>query len=161
MIDPTSIPSEVEVAGLNLNNKGRMALHGRVDRINLQQFRNEHRIQELVFDLASTLAKDYLAQGCTIPIHALFPQLVAVAQRYVKEKIFAEPPADKKDVFLAPYWGWVIERLLQAIRPDTSQGEAPEVPRFEANRPAGSTEDVDFWTSRDVREIMRSHLNSW
>jgi type III restriction enzyme len=159
MIDPTSIPSEVEVTGLNLNNKGRMALHGRVDRVNLQKFRSEHRIQELVFDLASTLAKDYLTQGCTIPIHALFPQLVAVAQRYVKEKIFADPPADKKDVFLAPYWGWVIERLLQAIRPDTSQGEAPEVPRFEANRPAGSTEDVDFWTSRDVREVLKSHLN--
>lgn len=161
MIDPTSIPSDVEVAGLNLNNKGRMTLQGpgKISRVTLEQFREKHRIQELVFDLASTLAKDYMAQGCTIPIHVLFPQLVAVAQRYVKEKVFADPPADKKDVFLAPYWGWVIERLLQAIRPDTSQGEAPEVPRFESNRAAGSTEDVDFWTSRDVREIRRSHLN--
>jgi type III restriction enzyme len=162
MIDPTRIPSDVEVAGLNLNNKGRMTLQGpgKIDRVTLEKFRAEHRIQELVFDLASALTKDYSAQkSCTIPVHVLFPQLVAIARRYVDEKIFADPPADKKDAFLAPYWGWVIERLMQAIRPDTTQGEAPEVPRFEANRPAGSTEDVDFWTSRDVREIRKSHLN--
>ncbi|MGD0155105.1 MAG: hypothetical protein ABSB50_03340 [Terracidiphilus sp.] len=161
-IDPTRIPPEVEVAGLNLNNRGRMTLHGpgKIDRVTLEQFREKHRIQELVFDLASTLTRDYLAQGsCTIPAHVLFPQLVAIAQRYVDKKVFADPPADKKDAFLSPYWGWVIERLMQAIRPDTSHGEAPEVPRFEANRAPGSTEDVDFWTSRDVREVVNSHLN--
>ena len=48
---------------------------------------------------------------------------------------------------------------LEAIRPDTSQGEAPEVPRYEASRGPGSTADVDFWTSRDVREVNRFHLN--
>jgi type III restriction enzyme len=162
VVDPTVIPSDVEMAGLNLNNKGRMTLQGpgQVDRVTLQQFRDKHRIQELVFDLASALTRNFAAQGnCTIPTHVLFPQLAAVAQRYVKDRVLAEAPADKKDVFLAPYWGWVIERLLQAIRPDTSQGEAPEIPRLEANRPAGTTEDVDFWTSRDVREVRKSHLN--
>jgi type III restriction enzyme len=162
VVDPTRIASDVEMAGLNLNNKGRMTLHGpgKIDRVTLQHFRDEHRIQELVFDLASALTKDLVAQGsCTIPSHVLFPQLAAVAQRYMAEKVLAEAPADKKDVFLAPYWGWVIERLVQAIRPDTSQGEAPEIPRLESNRPAGSTEDVDFWTSREVREVRKSHLN--
>ncbi len=162
MVDPTRIPSDVEVAGLNLNNKGRMTLHGpgKIDRVTLEHFRNKHRIQELVFDLATALTKDYAAQkSCTIPVHVLFPQLATIARKYVTEKVFADPPADKKDVFLAPYWGWVIERLVQAIRPDTSQGEAPEVPRFESNRDPGSTSDVDFWTSRDVREVLKSHVN--
>lgn len=160
IVDPTRIPSEVEVTGLNLNNAGRMTLHGRVDRVDLLEFRNKHRIQELVFEFAAALTKDFSSQGsCSIPVHVLFPQLLAITQRYVDEKIIANAPADKKDAFLAPYWGWVIERLLPAIRPDTSQGEAPEVPRFEANRAAGSSGDVDFWTSRDVREVLRSHLN--
>jgi type III restriction enzyme len=53
----------------------------------------------------------------------------------------------------------VIEALLGAIRPDTSGGEAPELPRYETRRGPGSTAEVDFWTSRDVREVVHSHLN--
>jgi type III restriction enzyme len=40
-----------------------------------------------------------------------------------------------------------------------SSGEAPEIPRFERNRDAGSTQDVDYATSKDVREVLRSHVN--
>lgn len=74
--------------------------------------------------------------------------------------IFSEPvaPAEILDVFLSPYYGWVIERLVEAIRPDTSQGEAPEVPRY-ANRGPGSPTEVDFRTSREPREVIHSHLN--
>lgn len=65
-----------------------------------------------------------------------------------------QPPADLKDLFLAPYFGWLVERLLGAIQPDMSAGESPEVPRFETNRGLGSTAEVDYWTSRDVREVI-------
>jgi type III restriction enzyme len=64
-----------------------------------------------------------------------------------------------KDLFLAPYYGWLVETLLEAFRPDTAQGEAPEMPRYEASRGPGSTGEVDFWTSRDVREVTKSHVN--
>lgn len=30
---------------------------------------------------------------------------------------------------------------------------------FEASRAPGSTADVDYWTSKDVREVVKSHLN--
>ena len=93
-----------------------------------------------------------------MPAHALYPQLVSIVRRFVDERVEVHAPADLKDLFLAPYYGWAGERLLEAIRPDTDQGEAPEVPRYETNRGAGSTADVDFWTSRDVRDI-NSHVN--
>jgi type III restriction enzyme len=80
-------------------------------------------------------------------------------QRYLLEKVEPIAPAQLIDVFLSPYYGWVIERLVNAIKPDTRSGESPEVPRYELNRGPGSTADVDLWTSRDVREVVHSHLN--
>jgi type III restriction enzyme len=162
VVDPGRIPPEVEVKALHVTNEGRLSLTGpgRLDEVNLAAFRARHRLQELAFDLAAALTRECLARGrCQVPAHALFPQLAAVVRRYVEERVRAEPPADRKDAFLSPYYGWVVERLLEAIRPDTTQGEAPEVPRYEANRGPGSTAEVSFWTSREVREVVHCHLN--
>jgi type III restriction enzyme len=94
-----------------------------------------------------------------VPAHALFPQLLGVVERYLREKVIVQAPADLRDVFLAPYYTWVVERLTDAIGPNTAEGEAPEMPRYEARRGAGSTAEVDFWTSREPREVVRSHVN--
>jgi type III restriction enzyme len=161
-LEPDKIPPEVDMKGLNVNNKGRLSLSGpgRIDEVSLASWRANRRLQELVFDLATTLTRDYLAQGqCTIPAHVLFPQLAQIVRRYLEEKVKVYSPADLKDLFLAPYYGWLVERLIEAIRPDTSQGEAPEIARYEKHRGPGSTADVDFWTSKDVREVLNSHLN--
>jgi type III restriction enzyme len=75
------------------------------------------------------------------------------------EKVIPTAPADRLDIFLSPYYGWVIERLLEAIRPDAAPGEEPELPRYESGRGPGSTAEVDFWTGREVREVLKSHVN--
>jgi type III restriction enzyme len=162
LLDPGRIPPEVEMKALSVSNTGRLSLSGpgRLDEVTLKAFRAQRRLQELVFDMARAMTRDYLATGnCAVPAHALFPQLVGICQRYVEQKVIVPPRADRKDLFLAPYYGWAYERLMEAIRPDTSQGEAPEVPIYEANREPGSTAEVDFWTSRDVRPVTRSHVN--
>lgn len=162
VIDPMQIPPEVQVKGLNFNNRGRQTLHGpgRMDDVTLKEYRAQRRVQETVFEIASVLTRDYRSQShCEVPAHALFPQLAAIVKRYIDEKVVAYPPAAKTDVNLSPYFGWLIELLLEEIHPDTSQGESPEIPRYEANREPGSTADVDYWTSREVREVQRSHLN--
>jgi type III restriction enzyme len=161
VLEPGRIPPEVEVKGLNVSSEGRPTLSGpgRVDQLGLAEFRARHRVQELVFDLAKRLTEELTREGDGVPAHALFPQLVPIIHRYLAEKVQVRPPADVKDVFLSPYWGWVVERLRQAIRPDTAAGEAPEVPRYERTRGAGSTAEVDYWTAKDVREVLHSHLN--
>lgn len=161
-LDPMDIPPEVSMkAGLS-SNKGRPSLHGpgRLERVDLSPYRSGRRVQELVFELARDLTRDCLAGGqCDLPAHVLFPQVARVAERYLREKVDPVKPADVMDVFLAPYYGWVIERLASAIRPDPLAGEAPEIPQYESNRGPGSTAEVDFRTTRPVREVVHSHLN--
>lgn len=53
----------------------------------------------------------------------------------------------------------MIERLAGAIHPDAASGEIPELPLLEQNRGDGTTAEVSFWTSRDVREVIHSHVN--
>jgi type III restriction enzyme len=50
-----------------------------------------------------------------------------------------------------------VDTLAEAIVPDDA--ESPEIPRYETHRGTGSTRDVDFWTSKPVRECARAHLN--
>ena len=63
----------------------------------------------------------------------------ATLERPALKRLLADIEAKRVDVFLAPYWGLAVERLREALHPDVSQGEAPEVPRYEAQRPTGST----------------------
>jgi type III restriction enzyme len=161
-LDPGTIPPEVEVKASLPTNTGRPSLlgPGRLERVDLSPFRQGRREQSLAFEMAADLTRTYVEGGASeAPAHVLFPQLARMVQRYIAEKVIPVKPAERIDLFLSPYYGWAIERLSQAIRPDTSAGEAPEVPRYEANRDPGSTRDVDFATSRDVREVVKSHLN--
>jgi type III restriction enzyme len=76
VLEPGRIPPEVEVKALHVNNRGRLSLTGpgRAEEVSLTQFRERHRLQELIFDLASTLTRDYLALGrCEIPAQCPVP----------------------------------------------------------------------------------------
>ncbi|MGB2713040.1 MAG: hypothetical protein WBC51_02600 [Vicinamibacterales bacterium] len=161
-LDPFKIPPEVEVKASLQTNTGRPSLTGpgAIQRVDLNPFRSGRRLQELVFEMAGDLTREYVKGGsCEAPAHVLFPQLVRIVQRYVEEKVTPIKPAERLDLFLSPYYGWAIERLVESIRPDTQQGEAPEVPRYETSRGPGSTAEVDYWTSKDVREVVKSHVN--
>ncbi len=162
LLDPLNIPPEVEMkAGLPAND-GRPTLFGpgRLSEITLNPYRVERRLQELVFEMARDLTRLYRDQPeCEAPAHVLFPQLARVVDRFARERIHPVRPATLLDAFLSPYYGWILERLLGAVQPDTESGETPELPRLERSRGEGSSADVDFWTAREVREVVRSHVN--
>jgi type III restriction enzyme len=161
-LDPFKIPPEVQVKGMLPTNKGRPSLHGpgALEDVTLNPYRKSHRLQQVVFEMARDLAKQYLAQPeCSVPAHVLFPQLLEIVDRYVREFVMPQAPAERIDIAVSPYYGWVIERLLEAIKPDALAGEAPELPAIEANRSSGTTGEVDFWTGREVRPVIKSHVN--
>ncbi|MBI4610054.1 MAG: DEAD/DEAH box helicase family protein [Candidatus Rokubacteria bacterium] len=159
-VDPLNIPDEVRLIGLSTELGSRLSLMGpgRADDVSLDAWRRTKRIQELEFELASALTKRY-AKGptCEVPAHALFPQMLSIVRQFLKDRVSPVGRTDRKDVFLDPYFSWAVATLAEAIVPDDAG--SPEVPRYEAHRGAGSTREVDFWTSKPVRETQRSHLN--
>lgn len=161
-LDPLKIPPEVEMKASLPTNSGRPSLTGpgQLARVDLNPYRQGKRLQTLVFEMAAALTKSYVTTGqCEAPAHVLFPQIARIVQQYFDEKVVPVRPAEKVDAFLSPYYGWAIERLTSAIQPDAAQGEAPEVPQYESSRGPGSTGDVDYWTSKEVRDVLNSHLN--
>ncbi|MDL1878762.1 type III restriction endonuclease subunit R [Cytophagia bacterium CHB2] len=161
-LDPLNIPVEIKMKAGIPNNQGRPSIYGpgKLEEVDLAAFRAGRRMQTLLFELAADLTRDYVTQaGGEALAQVIFPQVLKIVEKYLKEKVTVIPPNDLLDAFLAPYYGWIIERLVEAIQPDVSEGEAPELPVYETNRGPGSTSEVDFWTSRDVCEVINSHLN--
>jgi len=161
-LDPAKIPPEVRMKATVPSNEGRPSLSGpgRIDDITLNPYRKTHRLQKVAFEMAAAMTRE-LANNprCNVPTHVLFPQTLAIVQRYLADKVAPVPPAERIDVALSPYYGWAVERLRDAIRGDTSAGEPPEVPRYEQHRAPGSTGDVDYWTTREVWTPQKSHVN--
>ncbi len=161
-IDPLNIPPEVQVKGLNVTEAGRLSFTGpsKVDTATLEKFRQGKRVQEIVFDLAGGLVRRLVQQRqCAVPAQVLFPQLVPIVERFMQDQVAVIPPGDIRDLAISPYYQWAADMLSEAIRPDTSAGEAPELPVLEANRGEGSTREVDGETSKPVQEVKKSHIN--
>ncbi|MBA2706187.1 MAG: type III restriction endonuclease subunit R [Gemmatimonadaceae bacterium] len=161
VLEPGKYPTQVDSRGFTIDSAGRAAgLPGTVRELTHERYFEGMRIQRGVFEMASALTRNYMAQReTTVPTHVLFPQLQAICRRFVDQYVVVPPSTERVYVFQAPYYAWAIEILLQQIQPDVSMGESPELPRYNALEETGSTSDVDFWTSKDVREVDRSHVN--
>ncbi|MCC6720386.1 MAG: DEAD/DEAH box helicase family protein [Acetobacteraceae bacterium] len=158
-IDPMAIPPESQLAAMLNQGRPSVSGPGGVRDANLSAFRASRREQELCFQMAAALTRQYVTQAtCEAPPHVLFPQVLAIVRRYHAEKVQPVPPAAKLDAFLSPYWGWIIERLAAAIQPDTAAGEAPELPDIDRDHPT-ATVDISVFTTKDVREVVHSHVN--
>ncbi len=161
-IDPAEVPDETLVKGLSTDDAGKLSLSGPgpIEEITLKAWRKGVRLQYVEFFMANELRRHYAGSpDCEIPPHILFPQLISIVKRFVRDYVEALEHRDKKDIFLSPYFGKALEVLKESIIPDVSSGEESEIPTYEKSRGPGSTSDVDTWTSKPVVECRKSHLN--
>lgn len=159
LIDPTRIPPEVEMKAGLPTNQGRPTLYGpgKLDTASLDAYRAEYRLQSRIALTAKELVKIYLDQAeSTIHPAVLYPQFVTAVARFVSEKVDACRPATVTDVFLAPYYGLMVERLLGNIEPP---GGSCEGIRVERHRGPGSTTEVEYVTRREPFAVNKSHVN--
>jgi len=161
-IDPGTIPPVVQMKAGLPTNQGRPTLYGpgALDTVSLAAFRAGRREQTLVAQAARELVRSYLMQSTTEspPIHpaTLFPQFATIVGRFVCERVRAFAPSERVDVFLAPYYGYMMERLLGAIVSTSTAGERV---RLERHRDAGTTRDVDYATRKEPFAVIKSHVN--
>jgi type III restriction enzyme len=163
VVDPDHIPDAVRLKGLSSPASGRLSLWGpgRPSDADLAAWRATKRMQELEFELAEEVTRRFSSGPTTqVPLHILFPQVLAVVRCFLRERVELRGRADRRDVFLDPYFSWAASTLLEAIAPDVAQGEQPELPVYERHRRFGSTADVDFWTSRPIWPTEKSHVSA-
>jgi len=161
-IDATTEPIEVIVkpaAGYRIGRPDRLGpgpevLHDR------NPFHREKRLQASVYDIAAELThrlrykrEDWSAR------HILFPQVLNIVWEYLEERVVASDGAPLEEIALLKYKQHIIERLTEAIEPDTSAGEPPILPVIERFRPIGSTSEVLFRTVRPAVGTTKSHIS--
>jgi type III restriction enzyme len=161
-IDPGSEPTEVTVkpaVGYRIGRPDRLGPGPEVahDR---NPFHREKRLQATVYEIAAELTlrlkerrEDWGAR------HTLFPQVVNAVWQYLEERVVLKQDAPLEEVALLKYKQRIIERLTEAIEPDTEAGEPPILPVIERFRPIGSTSEVLFRTVRPCVGTTKSHVS--
>jgi type III restriction enzyme len=123
-------------------------------------FHREKRLQATVYEIAAELThrlkerrEDWGAR------HTLFPQVLHAVWQYLEERVVLKQDAPLEEVALLKYKQRIIERLTEAIEPDTEAGEPPILPVIERFRPIGSTAEVLFRTVRPCVGTTKSHIS--
>ncbi|MDW7979819.1 MAG: hypothetical protein RMH97_04555, partial [Verrucomicrobiales bacterium] len=162
-IDPAHEPTEVvakPAAGYRVGRPDRLgpgeeAVHDR------SPFYQSKRLQTTVYEIAAWLTqrlKDKREEWSAR--HVLFPQVLNIVWQYLEERVVVKDPSTPLgDIALLKYKQRIIERLTQAIEPDTQAGEPPLLPVIERFRPIGSTSEVLFRTVRPTVGTTKSHIS--
>ena len=89
---------------------------------------------------------------------ALFPQVLRIVHDYIANRVDFHG-MHRCDVGMQTYAERIVDLLAAAIAPADEKGDTALLPRLNAYRPVGSTEDVHFKTVKPVRATVASHIN--
>ncbi len=170
-LQPEYLPSSVFVKPRVGYQVGTFTLDGpgtfeEQDRVRFYQSTHLQTIKfQIAGDIVLKLAGDGQSNGKGDPKfryisrHQLFPQVFQLVDRFVDAKIDFRG-LDKRELGLQRYFEQVVGRLMDAIRPDEAEGEAPLLPILNRYQPKGTTADVNFTTVRPVHATFHTHANA-
>jgi type III restriction enzyme len=123
-------------------------------------FHRQKRLQATVYEIAAELTRRLKEKREEWNLrHVLFPQVLDAVWRYLEERVVVERDVPVEEIALLKYQQRIIERLTEAIEPDTEAGEPPILPVIERFRPVGSTSEVLFRTVRPCVGTTKSHIS--
>ncbi|MCS6790119.1 MAG: hypothetical protein NZ580_03975 [Bacteroidia bacterium] len=119
------------------------------------------RLQTAVYEIAAEITNRLKERRKEWQLrHVLFPQVLDIVWKYLEERVvFVEDSLLREEIGLLRYRRRIVERLLEAIEPDTEAGEPPILPLLERFRPQESTREVLFRTVRPCKGTTKSHIS--
>lgn len=144
---------------------------GETETLTRERFYEEHRLQRTAFEIARDIVEVFAggrSHGETEvepkvrsdAARLLFPQVLRVVEAYLATRVvLASPEARIEEVALARYRDIVVNRLIDAIEPESTSSTPPLLPRIERHRPTGSTKEVLFRTMKPVQQTLKSHVS--
>lgn len=163
VLDPMAVPDITLVRGLATND-GALAAYGpgAAEVVTLDQWRARVRVQQVAFTIARVLVQQWQQErGDAIPMHRLFPQMLAYAQQYLLTKLDCRGNRAPQDVALNPYFQQAVGILFDALQAVDESGKALERPIITPG-PAGmrSSKHVEFYSGRQPWPVQKCHLNA-
>ena len=162
-IDPTAVPTDVQLRGLTTQD-GRLIAFGpgAPAYISLTDWRRRIRVQQVAFELAKVLVIKWQEdRGDSIPAHRLFPQMLDIATRFIDTCVSPLAPSEKQDLAINPYFGKAVAMIVNAMESVDSGGASQEravlAPGAARTR---STRVVNFHTGKALHDVKRCHLNA-
>jgi type III restriction enzyme len=118
------------------------------------------RLQEIGFAIAKLTLDQYLPDADGSPRPWLFPQLVAITQRWMSECVTCKDSAFLQMLWIGEYRHLAAERIQRALVEGT-RGEKRLLPILRGYEPLGSTQNVTFDTTKAIYETdpRKCHLN--
>ena len=156
-VEPSREPTEVivkDAVGYRLSRPDRLGPGEEVvhDR---DVFHGSQRRQTVEYMIAAAVTQQLKNDARRI----LFPQVLRIVQEFIVRRVVVATDAPLEEIALLRYRDDVVDRLCNAIEPDTEAGEAPLLPRIERFRPVGSTSEVLFRTTRPCSGTTKSHVS--
>ena len=121
----------------------------------------ERREGEVVVRLTQALLKRYYTDADGSEKYWLFPQLKRIAEEYVKNYVVLKDRMVIGYLSVGEYFSGALTKIQQAVVIENikNQKDKKLLPILAPYDTIGSTRYVDFLTTKDVQETVKSHVN--